>query len=368
MSTNKYNIVDIAADALPDSECPKEADFIDLLVMMWREKLVALIVTSVIILFSAIYITVRQPSFESVVYLLPPLDQNIKELNRAQAFGLLGYTIPQVYEEFIRNLNSRASRRKFFDSKGLYQHYFKAGQYATADHVFENSFNKQLRVGRLAVGDGIGSLTVSFEFYNAEKSALLLNDFVRFASERTIEKLVGNVHRDIASAIGQLNAQIASKRETIKQRVDDTVARLEEAVVVAEKLGVKKPEDFNRFSVSEKEAISIYAAGLPLYARGVEALNAELEVLKSRKTNEPFIEGLRDMEERLAILSAIEINSEAVRVMLLDEPAFTPYKSQKLSNAHILLSMVCVAVFAGFAAALLVGLYKQFRNEFVQRL
>jgi len=63
--------------------------------------------------------------------------------------------------------------------------------------------------------------------------------------------------------------------------------------------------------------------------RGTRALESEILVLEARKSDEPFIKGFRDLQERRAFLESISIDTDALSAVTVDAAAKTPYRSER---------------------------------------
>ena len=69
-----------------------------------------------------------------------------------------------------------------------------------------------------------------------------------------------------------------------------------------------------------------------MYMRGAKAIRAELHVLQNRKNDDPFIAGLRELENQLDFLAKVSVSPDGVAVFTLDsaaEAAETPIKPKQ---------------------------------------
>ncbi|HEX7026494.1 MAG TPA: hypothetical protein VF268_04585, partial [Gammaproteobacteria bacterium] len=207
---------------------------------------------------------------------------------------------------------------------------------------------------------------ISFQMDDARKVAALLNQFVGFVAGETREQLIGNVRNSIDAEIIKLETLIESKREIAERRRQDMIAQLEEALQIANKLKIRTQSDYSPGQdpqVRRGESI-MNTAELPLYTRGALSLQAEIEALKSRKSNDPYIEGLRDAQERVNALRALVIDPQQVRVMSIDNPAAIPMKPEKPNKLLVLAVGVCLAVLLGVMAAFFAEFAKGLRQKF----
>ena len=106
--------------------------------------------------------------------------------------------------------------------------------------------------------------------------------------------------------------------------------------------------------------MNISTSSTPLYYRGFRALNAEIDKLQNRKTDDPHITGLRDLQENLALLRSIRINSEVLHSVIIDQAAYPP-KSPIKPNRRII-------AIIGTATGLFLGIFLAFFTSFVMKL
>lgn len=100
----------------------------------------------------------------------------------------------------------------------------------------------------------------------------------------------------------QLNDELRALRAQLKQRRDDRIAQLNEAISIARTLGLKKPSTPSAMGGSEAEGAGnvirteINNQQIPLYFMGTEALEAEKQALRLRTSDDfvsPRISGIR---------------------------------------------------------------------------
>ena len=142
-----------------------------------------------------------------------------------------------------------------------------------------------------------------------------------------------------------------------KVRRLDRVVVIEEAANTAFSLGIK--DMVNTTNVVQYNQLSITTTSTPLYYRGFRALNAEINILKNRKSDDPFIIGLRDLQEILALLSSIKIEAEGMHAVTVDQAAYPP-KNRIKPNRRLIVSL-------GTVVGLFLGIFLVFFVSFVQK-
>ena len=116
-------------------------------------------------------------------------------------------------------------------------------------------------------------------------------------------------------------------------------------------------------NVVQNNQLNSSTSSTPLYYRGFRALipglqNAET-LPKNRKSDDPFIEGLRDLQEKLALLRSIKIEEEGLHAVTVDQAAYPPKYPIK-PNRRLIVSL-------GTVVGLFLGIFLVFFVSFVQK-
>ena len=105
--------------------------------------------------------------------------------------------------------------------------------------------------------------------------------------------------------------------------------------------------------------VDIATSTTPLYYLGLKALSAEINILLDRKSDDPFINGLRDLQEKLALLSSIKIEAEGQYAVTVDQAAYSP-KYRIKPNRRLIVSL-------GTVVGLFLGIFLVFFVSFIQK-
>ena len=345
-----------------------EISFVDLFRVIARRKRTILFSFLVAVSLALVYVLFAEPVYRAKAHLLPPHQEDIQGLliNYAalEGLGIERYTPDLVYTIFLRNLNSRGLRREFFDARHLADHYVSR-QEADADldinKIFESRFNENLQV-RMDKQDP-SFVVASLADSDPELSAQWLNQFVELANERTTYQLSSDINVAIQGEIERVQYELDRKRKSAMQSKQDTIIMLKEELRIAKVLGIEGAGYFPGRSGNKRAEITVNTAKLPPYVRGSKALEAEISVLESRKSEEPFIKGLRDLQESLALLENISINPDTVSAATVDAPASTPYRAEKPRRALIMIVAIILGVMGGIFMVFIAEFLSKFRQE-----
>lgn len=327
----------------------------DLWRVIIRHKMIVLSSLLVAIVVAVLYLTYQKSVYTAVAHLLPPRQQHVQELQidyqGTDTLEIEMYTPESVYSLFLSNLRSTGVRREFFDSRNLVQHYTMDAldEDANVDRIFDERFDASLRVQTDRQDPSL--VTVSFSDSDSAAAAQLLNDIVRYANKRTIEQLVSNVDAGIQAQVNQVRYQLASKLKLAEQRRLDTITSLKESLQIAKSLGIKHASIFPKMSDRAQAELAVNIADVPPYMRGVDALETEISVLETRKSDEPFVSGLRDLQERLAFLQGISLDTEKLSAVTVDAPARVPYRADSSRRSLVVLVALALGIITGIVAA-----------------
>ena len=258
-----------------------------------------------------------------------------------------------VFDQFKKNLSSRSLQKKFIEKYDLLDILAPNRTSETRDIEILEGFSKMIKI------EDKGGFSVSVESDNPEFAAKLVNDYVSFFDLETVRGLVSDAKNSIEEQIMDIEYKISSKRQMTKLRREDQVLRYQEASIIARVLGIKKRVDATNIIQNTQMNVDIATASTPLYYLGIEALTAEINILQNRKTDDPFISGLRDLQEQLALLRSIKITETGMHSVTVDQAAYPP-KNRIKPNRRLIVSL-------GTVVGLFLGIVLVFFVSFIQK-
>jgi len=314
---------------IPDDEI----NLLDLWKVLMKRKKLIFFCTLLVTISALIYSIVSPIVYRAEIFFLPPAISDVQPLN-IQNIQNMQKTVSaeSVYLLFKQNLDSKKIRRIFFSNSE-----------ELAGVRFSN-FTKSLRVHKDKLNQN--KLSVSFEWGDAQQASDILNNYCYMVEQNTIRQLVNNMVQSISSRIRSLENEITSKRKIAEQRRYDRIAQLSEALHISESIKQDKQISQNN------------ASNPPLYYKGIKALEVEISLLRTRKSDDPFINGLRDIQEELEILRAVNIDKTKLHAMTLDQKAYPPEYKIKPKRTFI--------VIIGFILGIIVGIFAAFFINFIE--
>ena len=135
-------------------------------------------------------------------------------------------------------------------------------------------------------------------------------------------------------------------RSQIRQ---DSITRLREALAVAEAIGLENPPIISGNLSAE---VSADMDGQLTYMRGSKALKAEIHNLETRKSNDPFIGQLRELQNKQSFYKDLQVSPDTVSVYRQDGPIEQPDRPIKPKKDLIMLLGLFLGCVLGFMIAL----------------
>ena len=331
-------------DEFKPSHKDGEIDLFELIETLWKEKFLIFLFTVAAALGGAGYAFFVTPTFEAEVRLLPPSSRDVEELKKFDANANANANV--VFDQFNLVLESSSLKKEFLVQQGVLKVFNPEG---LPESQFWKDYNESILVSKPAKNALYTSVKVQLP--DANQAAAMANRFVALAIDKTVSGLVEDFSARLNQAIEKTEKDIQNKINSYSDQLASERAKLKEALFVAEKIGLKKPEDSDRFG-GQNENLMVDEMRR-LYRLGFDALEAEVAALESRGKNVYFIPGLADLNSRLARLRAIELNSAKVQPALIDLEAIAPLNPIKPKRKLIVALAVVLGGIVGVMSVLI---------------
>lgn len=382
-----------------------EIDLVELFRALWRQKVLIVGITLLVTALAACYAFLATPYFESRTYLRPVPQSNLDQLNET---GIYKLTPEEAINRVASGLSSYDNRLDFFmnnqelfpnirdDSDRLEQAFAEFNE-ESFEMLFpdpKRTDNRSAFVGlKLTYPEGVAGASVVNAFVAfvldlerreiAEDVESLISN--RLASlEMNIEAQRANYNASKEAKIAtllendalkraQLQDELSTLRDELKTRRTNRIQQLNEAISIAESLGIRKPTSPTAMSDSARGNTQVIRTEVtnretPLYFMGTEALtaerdalvgrksddfiepriaeiqselamlenNREVEILRSREGEDLYLSNLAELREEAARLKGIKLDTDRLRLVRLDQPALEPSNPVKPKKAMIL--------------------------------
>ncbi|MNZ76394.1 Chain length determinant protein [compost metagenome] len=169
-------------------------------------------------------------------------------------------------------------------------------------------------------------------------------------------ELIKNVIDEAAVRARNLRQQINTVRESGQKTRENLIIQLKEALRVAEAVGLEKPPIIGGALSAE---LTASMSGQLVYMRGAQALRAEIHNLEQRKSDDPFLESLRGLQERYAFYKGLDVVPKDVSVYRVDGSIEQPSSPVKPRVSLLLALGLLVGFIVGVACALARYFYRK---------
>ena len=316
---------------------------------LWRQKIIILCMALLGTVVAGAYAFLSQPVYEAKALVIPPTQVDIENLNygRTVKKKLPLLTVKDVYTVFLKNLQAESLRREFFNNT-----YLPALNKSVDPQGFlYEKWSKNLLISVVGKDTSDRYSVVIFNG-DSEVAAKWVEQYVGRAEELAVQEINRNISSEFEVEARNLYQEISLLREVEDKGREDTLAKLREALVVAEAIGLEKPPII---SGNSKSSLSIAGSmdGELTYMRGTKALVAEIENLKTRKSNDPFINKLRDVETEYNFYKKLSESFQEAKVFRMDGAVVAYDSPVKPKIALIILAGLVLGLMLGVVVALI---------------
>jgi LPS O-antigen subunit length determinant protein (WzzB/FepE family) len=399
-----------------------EIDLVALTKSVWRQKRLIALVGLLCASLAGLYAFTATKEYE-VESVLRPIAMN--ELDAINRSGLYKLSPKTALMRVAASLDSYETRLSFYrNNSELFEPFRRDGR--TDEQVFDGFNRNSLKL------DLPDSKTITANTYIGLKltyaagvdGVRLLNGLVAYAIETERQQVVADVDVIISNRTQELERKLLIARETyetnkqiriakllegddlrraklqdelkglrlqLRSQRNARIAQLDEAISIAEGLGITKPTTPSALGQGEASAqgnvirTEVNNQQIPLYFMGAEALkaerqalrqrssddftaqrvaeiakelqllnvNREIEMLQARKNEDFFLKDVESYRAELIRLRNLGLNLDQLKLVSIDRLALEPLGPVKPRKVLIILLGLIVGVVVGVAVALM---------------
>lgn len=322
----------------PRSYQDDEIDLVELLRSLSRQKYLILAIAGLVTLVAAAYALLATPSYEVQSVLRPVEQGSLDELNGTGVYQL---SPDEALGRVAAGLSSYESRLAFFrDHQALFAGLVESD--GTLEQAFEE-FNRSAftmlqpdpkkpsslsaytgvsltypeGVDGVGVVNGLVAAVVEAERkrIGADLQVLVANRLAalekniqaaRASYEASKQAQIATLLEQDALRKAQLQDQLQALRVELKARRENRIQLLDEAIQIAESLGIDKPTTPPAMADVQRQGqvyrTEVNSREIPLYFMGSQALSAERQALRERRSDDFSEPRIAEIEKELALL------------------------------------------------------------------
>ncbi|MCO7634498.1 Wzz/FepE/Etk N-terminal domain-containing protein [Pseudomonas guariconensis] len=336
-----------------------EIDLFELIEEIWRQKVLIIVTTAIVTVIAIAYALLAKPVYEAKAFVQPPTQNDIAQLNfgRGGTSGLNILTVKDVYDIYLRNLQSESLRREFFRS--IYLPSLTEKERTGSQDELYSRFQEVLALG-VAAKETPNRFFVKVNVSDPRRAAEWVVRYLEMAGERGRTEVIRDVKADATVKADNLEQQITAALESARKQREDQIIQLTEALRVAKAIGLESPPIISNTLSSE---VSAGMDGSLMYMRGSKALEAEIDNLRKRTSDGPFIKDLRQQQEALAFYRSLQIEKGVIQVYRQDGAIESPDRPVKPKR----LIIITIGIVMGFGLGLLFAILQYCKNEMTRR-
>jgi LPS O-antigen subunit length determinant protein (WzzB/FepE family) len=194
--------------------------------------------------------------------------------------------------------------------------------------------------------------SISMVGSNSEFISRYLNELVEAANTHIVSQFTNLVELKINNRLDQISKERQWKLINAKQTRHNEIEVLLYASELAKTLGIKE----NNFKLLSEDAIDFNFTNPKLpqwYLYGERALNERIKLLKARSNDEPFIQGLLELDTIKTKLESIVIDSSRFNAMSISQSSIVPTTPIGPNKKRIVL----MAFIGGFLMSIFLALF-----------
>lgn len=403
----------------------EEIDLLGLFHSLWRRKLAVVVLMFCGAVMAALYAYSLTPVYEVSTVLRPAALNDLDALNRTEVYSLPpGQALIRVGAA----LDSYETRLSFFTANPQMATAF-AQPGMSVDQAFNHFNNNALKLVQPdpKKADLLSAyIGIDMRYTKAIDGAKVLNEFVMYAVAKERSQIAADLKVIITNRVSEVESKLTAARDAyqngktgeiaILEEVDKVkradlidelkalrtelkagresrIAQLDEAIAIADSLGLDKPSTPSAMAAQHDNVANVVRTEInnqqiPLYFMGKQALQAERKVLRQRvsddfsdprvaqihrelqllennrkvqslkaRTNEDvFLQGIESLRAEKARLLSINTDMSGLSLVSVDRQAFEP--SSPVSPKKKLI--VVVGAILGFVLAILALLVQYF--------
>lgn len=398
-----------------------EIDLVELFQKLWGQKYLIVACTLVVTLCATGYAWLATPYYQVQSMLRPAALKELDELNGTDVYSL---TPEEALKRVGAALDSYSTRAQFFrdnselfmplknGNESLEQRFetFNAESFSLLQPGANKTDSLTLFVGlRLVYPEYLDGVAI----LNGIVQQAILDERKRVAldMEGVIQSRLNQIDRQMAAARASYGAQkeagiaklteddklqravlqdeLKALRVELHTRRLNRIAQLDEAIAIAKSLGITKPTSPTSLGEGSRQGnvfrTEIISQQFPLHFMGVEALEAErdillkrrsddhtdpkiaqlqnklqmlehnrqVEMMQSRENEDLFLARLSEMREEAARLRSINLNLDQLSLVRIDRPAVQPLDPVKPKRLLIVVSGLVLGMMLGVFVVLM---------------
>ncbi|QIF43780.1 LPS O-antigen chain length determinant protein WzzB [Aeromonas veronii] len=285
-----------------------EIDLRELMLVLWRQKLLIMLVTLMFSLGGIAYALLAPQQWSASAVVAEPKPEEmtpmLKVSKLATVLGLGGFPSGKdLYQEFILEFNSYENRRDYLKASPLFTEVVKNdGLDGKAQVRWLRDWSKSVTAQPVDKKGEVPGVELKFAAPTSEKSLAMLEGYIDYIIKLQQKQLIQRLAEQRDLQLDGMNTEYRIMQEDTKRTLQQEIVELAMANKVAKAAGVSAP--LENYNAQDRFLISL----------GSKGLEEKLSLLKSI-----------DLEVYQPTLQSLQVKMARLKSISLDGIAFRPF-------------------------------------------
>lgn len=273
-----------------------EIDLRELLLVLWRQKVLILLITSVFAGAGIAYALLAPQQWSTKAVIVEPKPEDLLSMQKVSAqttaLGLKGFPDGKfLYKEFVQEFNAYENRRDYLKSSPLFSEQVKAlGLDDKAQKRWLRNWAQLVSAEPVDKKGEKPGIELTFSAPNAETSLAMLEEYVDYIIKLQQQQLVERLGAQRDLQLEEMSTRYTVMQEEAKRTLQQEISEIALAERVAKAAGVSAPlertSSQERFSILlgskglEEKLALLKSLDLAVYQPGLQQLQAQMDRLK----------------------------------------------------------------------------------------
>jgi LPS O-antigen subunit length determinant protein (WzzB/FepE family) len=285
-----------------------EIDLRALVLVLWRQKVLILLVTSVFAVAGIAYALLSPQVWSAKAVISAPRSEDLRPLLRmasqATQFGVTGFPSGQdLYGEFIAEFNSYENRRDFLKGSSFFKEQVQVSQMdPRSQRLWLRKWAELISAEAIDKKGEKTDIIIKSSAENSSQALNLLETYIQFIIAKQQRDLVSNLAEQQSTKVAALSTSLKLTREDAERAFKSEINNLALTISIAKAAGVERP--LTNYSNGDRFSLTL----------GTKGLEEKLNVLKAL-----------ELTAYQPKLTELEVQMDRVKSVKMDGISFRPF-------------------------------------------
>ena len=285
-----------------------EIDLRELMLVLWRQKALILLVTSLFSVAGIAYALLLPQVWSAKAVISEPHSEDLRPLLRmasqATLFGITDFPTGQdLYGEFIAKFNSYDNRRDFLKGSSFFKEQVQVAQLNQREQrQWLRKWSELISADAVDKKRGGADIIITSSADNSSQALNLLESYIQFIIAKQQRDLVSNLAEQQSAKVAALSTSLKLTREDAERAFKSEIDNLALTISIAKAAGVERP--LTNYNNGDRFSLTL----------GTKGLEEKLKVLRTL-----------DLTAYQPKLIELQVQMDRLKAMKIDGVSFRPF-------------------------------------------